>query len=458
MPDAPNHADATSRRRNAIRRGISSNLIAQVVAIVIQLCTLPLFLHFWPIERYGAWLLITAIPAYVALADLGLGASLTNALLISASRDDHARSRALFSNAHGVFLVVALAIGCLAALASVLLANHWPGVAREHPWLIAVLTAYALVSVYQGILSAPFRSVDRYALGVNIGSGTRCVEFATMAAVLWFGGSETALIAAMLMARTGGTLVIVGMVRRLCPTLTLAPNLKLASDFWPMAGSGIGLMSFPLVNAMSNQGFLLAIGWNGDTRSVAIYSSVVSLTRLLGQTNTSVVGAFQPEIVRDAAAHRFDAARGLLRNTAAVSACSSIVMATGLILFGDLFLRVWSSGKISGVTTELVVLSLAFAVRAVWLPCAQLVTGMNQPRALATLQLVVAVLATLGVLVGARLGAPIAAAISLTVVSELVFAWWAIRLAMPMVLDAPLDYLRAAFQWRSTWLAWRSSR
>jgi hypothetical protein len=54
-----------------LRKGLGAQRFGQAVNLFIRLAEVPLFLAFWGAERYGEWLMVAAIPAYLAMADGG---------------------------------------------------------------------------------------------------------------------------------------------------------------------------------------------------------------------------------------------------------------------------------------------------------------------------------------------------------------------------------------------------
>jgi O-antigen/teichoic acid export membrane protein len=68
------------RRYVRIVRGIFTGLAGRVVAVTVSFISVPLTVRYLGAERYGAWVTISAVMAWIALADLGLSNSLTNAV------------------------------------------------------------------------------------------------------------------------------------------------------------------------------------------------------------------------------------------------------------------------------------------------------------------------------------------------------------------------------------------
>jgi O-antigen/teichoic acid export membrane protein len=101
------------RRYVRIVRGIFTGLAGRAVAVVVSFISIPLTVRYLGAERYGAWVTISAAMAWIALADLGLSNSLTNAVSEGYANDrrDLAQDSvaAAFWSLVGIAVVLALA-------------------------------------------------------------------------------------------------------------------------------------------------------------------------------------------------------------------------------------------------------------------------------------------------------------------------------------------------------------
>ena len=59
--------------RGRLIRGFGATALGPVVTAIIQLGTVPLLLHAWGAAKYGDWLLLSAVPSYLVLSDMGFG-------------------------------------------------------------------------------------------------------------------------------------------------------------------------------------------------------------------------------------------------------------------------------------------------------------------------------------------------------------------------------------------------
>ncbi len=92
-------------RSTRLWRGLASSAFALLARTAIQFVQIPLYLHFWSVERYGEWLLLTTIPSYLALSGLGLSAVGGNFIASAMTAGNTARARSIF---RAVWLLVSI--------------------------------------------------------------------------------------------------------------------------------------------------------------------------------------------------------------------------------------------------------------------------------------------------------------------------------------------------------------
>ncbi len=69
-------------------RGVSATAFGTGVTAVVQLVSVPLFLWAWGVAGYGDWLLLSTIPAYFGMSDIGFCAVAGNEMSMRAARGD----------------------------------------------------------------------------------------------------------------------------------------------------------------------------------------------------------------------------------------------------------------------------------------------------------------------------------------------------------------------------------
>jgi O-antigen/teichoic acid export membrane protein len=108
--------DLRRKRFVGMLNGVATSLGNRLLSVVIGFVSVPLTIGYLGQERYGAWIAIGAILAWVGLADLGLANGLTNAVTSDASRDRPDRVRMHVSNFLFLMILLCAATGVVLAL------------------------------------------------------------------------------------------------------------------------------------------------------------------------------------------------------------------------------------------------------------------------------------------------------------------------------------------------------
>lgn len=107
------------RRLIALVQGAVTNLGNRIVGMLISLLSVPLTIGYLGTERYGVWVSIGSMLAWLALSDFGLGNGLTNAVTTAAGEDRPDRVRMHLSN--GLLLLSSISV-----LTALVAAVAWP--------------------------------------------------------------------------------------------------------------------------------------------------------------------------------------------------------------------------------------------------------------------------------------------------------------------------------------------
>jgi O-antigen/teichoic acid export membrane protein len=158
--------------------GMGANSFGMAITIGIQLASLPLFLYYWDTATYGKWLVLSAIPAYLSMADAGMVTAAGNKMAMAIGRGEPTEANRVFQSAQLFMAVVCCAIA-LAAIPVALLAPL-PGIEdSDMRFALAALSLSTLLALVGGLSEAVFKATQRYATGTMLGNFTRMAD--------WFG-------------------------------------------------------------------------------------------------------------------------------------------------------------------------------------------------------------------------------------------------------------------------------
>src|SRR5580700_3331050 len=102
--------------RGRLLRGFGATALGPVVTAIIQLGTVPLLLHAWGAAKYGDWLILSAIPSYLGLSDLGFGDASGSDMTMRVAAGDRKGAIETFQSSWALLSIVSLCVGLLATI------------------------------------------------------------------------------------------------------------------------------------------------------------------------------------------------------------------------------------------------------------------------------------------------------------------------------------------------------
>jgi O-antigen/teichoic acid export membrane protein len=143
-------------------------------------------------------------------------------------------------------------------------------------------------------------------------------------------------------------------------------------------------MGFPLGNALSLQGSLLAVGYALGPVAVVVFSVARTVSRVALQMVQMVNSTFEPEISIAFGAGNYELTRTLLRRACQLALLVALAIVLVMMTLGPWFLTHWTSGHVPPSRGLLSILLLVVVFYALWSTSATLMTSTNQHQRLAT--------------------------------------------------------------------------
>lgn len=328
-------------------RNLGANAYGQLITVAIQLVSVPLFLHYWGVELYGEWLILSAIPAYLSLSDIGFASVAANDMTMRVAKGDQQGALVVYQSIWIFICAVSLLIGCFVwglifyfPVDTLFSLSHIS--AEQTSQVLFVLMLYVLVGLQGGVLSAGYRAAGHYAYGAILNNTVRLVEWLISMLVLALGGGVLVVAMAILIVRLLGTVVLWITLRMQTPWLSLGFHSASLQTIRILFKPAIAFMAFPLGLAFSLQGMVLAIGMLLGPAAVAIFSAYRTLTRLLVQMITMLNQSVWPEISAAYGAGKMDVVTKLHRKGSSVTFWIALASVVGIWQMGEWIIGVWT--------------------------------------------------------------------------------------------------------------------
>ncbi len=337
----------TSTLKAKLLRNLGANAYGQLITVVIQLVSVPLFLYYWGIELYGEWIILSAIPAYLTMSDIGFASVAANDMTMRVAKDDKQGALEVYQSIWVFICTVSLIVGCVLTLliykTSVNSFFSISYISTLHTQqLLIVLMLTVLFGLQNGVLSAAFRAIGRYAYGTVMANTIRLVEWlASMAAVV-LGNSVVIVALSILAIRLLGLLIMWLVLRRQARWLNLGFKFSSRKKIRELIKPAIAFMAFPLGLALSLQSMVIIIGITLGSSAVVIFSAYRTLTRLLVQIITMINQAIWPEISAAYGVGNMDLIIQLHRKSSSITFWIALASVTTIGFIGEWVVGIWT--------------------------------------------------------------------------------------------------------------------
>ncbi len=203
---------------------MAANLGGIGVTVVIQLVSVPVLLGAWGIGIYGEWLVLSAIPTYLALSDLSFSTVAGNSMVMLEAQGRHAELVALGRRLWSIVTVLTIA----ALVAAIAIAMFFGGAfgrdsaipTPEARIILLALFLQVAVGIQWGVLDAWYRAGGRYPLSTVLRNIGRLLEFGGLMVAVLAGGSPGIAAIAFLLGSSAGFVLALLVLRQVVPWST----------------------------------------------------------------------------------------------------------------------------------------------------------------------------------------------------------------------------------------------
>jgi O-antigen/teichoic acid export membrane protein len=430
--------------RGRLIRGFGATALGPVVTAIAQIVSVPVFLHFWGVKLYGEWLIVSAIPTYLMLSDMGFGSVAGNDMTMRVAAGDREGALETFQSTWVLISVTSLLVE-IAVLGAIwfLPLTHWLKLSSiagtDGRLVLSLLSADPLFTLQMGLILSGFRSEGKYAFGVVMNNVVRvgiCTA-TTLAVVLGAGPMRVAV--AFLSVLGAGTLVMSWLMLRKSPWLHYGFRHARFASVRRLLSPAVAFLAFPAGNALSIQGMVLVIGISLGPVAVATFSTMRTLTRFAFQIIDQIKNSVWPELSAAYGAQNWDLARRLHRTACQAALWLSLAAVVFLFVAGGHIFRLWTHGRVVLDVGTFRWLLLGIVANSFWLTSSVVTIASNTHQRVAALYLG----GTAGSIVLAALLMPrfgiSGAAISLLAI-DIVLGWFVVRMSLAKLGDQLGDF------------------
>ena len=251
--------------KSRLSKGLAAQGFARAVQIILRLGEVPLLLHFWGMQLYGEWLILSTIPAYLAMSDMGFTGTACRDMGIKVGANDRRGALATFQSSWLLILGLSfIVIGVVALGVSLVPLGHWFHLHLINQTslsiLVVILSARILTSLQNGLLYGGYYSEGQYGLGTFILACISLIEFGMLALAVSLGGGPVQAALGLLSGSAIGIVLMRWKLKRIAPWMCYGFAYSSWREITRLLKPALASSAFPLGNVLNIQSMLLIIG------------------------------------------------------------------------------------------------------------------------------------------------------------------------------------------------------
>jgi len=441
-----------------IGSGFGANAFGQVATVAIQVGSLPLFLHYWGVSLYGDWLVLSAIPAYFALSDIGFSSVAANDMTMLVSRGDRTQAQQVFQS---IWLLISGISACIAVF--IVAGTYYFPIERwcnirnlshlQMSFTLQILCIHVLVGLQGGMVAAGYRCAGNYARGTFFYSVIRMAEFVCMAVAVCVGAGAVGAAAAYLFARSVGTVLTYYDLRRFSPWLRLGKKDAQWHHVLRLARPSIAFMAFPVGNALSLQGMIVIVGAVLGPVMTVTFATMRTLSRFPLQVTNSVNAAVWPELSAAYGVGDIPLARALHVRSVQCAFYFSLMANCFIGLTAKWIVSVWSHHRIVFEPHVMALLLVVVFVNSLWSTSSVTLASTNRHQRMAVLYIAVSAVSLLLGYFLLPVWALVGVAVAL-LVAEMLMCTYVVKMSLELLDDKPAVFVYGVLRLPSPQSLW----
>jgi O-antigen/teichoic acid export membrane protein len=356
-----------------LSRNLSASLLAKASVSIYRVAIVPLLIWFLGAERYGEWLLLSAVPSWLSLSNCSIGSVAANAMTLHAAEGNYHESRRVFSTtlvSLALFAAAGLVVACMLVwlvwAEVVVLPGQTPAAAHATAVAIAVLCGSVFVGFFAEPFAARLRAAGRADVGIAAGGTMPWIEAGCCLAALAVKADFVSLAVATFVSRCLFVALNWLISRSAHPELYFSwPDVR-ASLILPLLSKGLAYQALPLGHALSNQAMLWVVGAAIGPLAVAVFGTARTMVRLGTQAMELINFAVWPELSLLLGARNHRQAAALHRAAAAFTIGAGLATAIGVTVAGPAVFGFWTLHELSVTHGLMAIFGISMMLQSLW--------------------------------------------------------------------------------------------
>ncbi|HBC3953548.1 hypothetical protein P3588_14480 [Vibrio parahaemolyticus] len=344
--------------RNRIIKGMLSSYYGQVVTILFQLLSVPVFLNYWGEEKYSEWIVIYTIPSIIGMMELGIFNVIINEIMSLRNRLGSFNNEAYrLASTVNTFLLVLSLISIAITLILFFYGNDC---------LYSLVFAYSTTLILTNYYNVLFKVTCEYHIASFIANTIRLLEYALIFVCVYYGTTIKIVFGLLLLVRIISLLLMFNISvrkRNICGIIRLR---EFNFSSYVYLGDIFKNALLPISMIFNNQVLIILIKHYFGDVFVIIFSTMRTFFRLSNQVTSAVNMSMWQEFLRLSGDREY--IKSVLTNLLLVNFLILLVMFLLYIILGEYVYVFWTKDKINYDYFHYVSIMISVLFYSLWQP------------------------------------------------------------------------------------------
>ena len=260
-------------------------MLGQSVGVANIILVVPVLLTNWGVESYAKWIILMAIPMYLSISDLGIGASVGNEV---SKRKADVNGLVIKSSALLLSFILPIAI-IVFFIVDEYLSNS------VNAFLVILLSIFYILTNFA---TSVFRGLDLYAFALYRVNASKLLDLLILVLLSFFFSDFTVVLSVLILSKALLFIVLIYEYRKLALSSNWIPWRRSLSNvsLKPLAKPALGFMIMPLAYGLNNQGVIWVVAYVFSPSVVVLFNTLRSVTRVIYQSSGVISQSFWPKL------------------------------------------------------------------------------------------------------------------------------------------------------------------
>jgi O-antigen/teichoic acid export membrane protein len=382
----PVHECDTDMQRALILNNVASagSIIWRTVA---QLLLPPFLIGIWGTERYGHWLLVTAIPTLLAVFDFGFTDAATAEMTMEIARDNRLVVLKTFQTISFLTLLMSLLVILISGI--LLLPDHLNvgnlTLNSDSLASMYVFSIFAMMLITSRLLLGCLKATGHYATSTITYDAIQFVETISVVFGALLGWTFLRCAILYLAIRLANIVGLFFMLRRTVPWLRPGFRQIDLHEARRLLAPSLAAMAMPTALAFNFQGMVWIAGAFIGPSASAVLGTVRAASRVIVQLVGIFARAAMPIYSASVATNDHHAHKSIVRINDMLSISILLPGCLAFAIFGQRLVSIWTHGHVVPDKTFVSLMAAAAACHGIWYYRSTLLLAINKHVRFATI-------------------------------------------------------------------------